>query len=89
MTNVSTSHPSNIPYLELVKEGRKISFRRDCFGEIIVRRKVNDGDWETLIERTRSPFVDTDPFPPGTTLTYSVELELDNEKKQYELDARL
>lgn len=89
MTNVSTEHPGGIPYIELTEQGRKISFRRDCFGEIKIERKVNDGEWKLLIERIRSPFVDEEDFPPGTRIAYSVELEQNDQKKQYEFDVRL
>ncbi|PRY13799.1 hypothetical protein CLV24_105169 [Pontibacter ummariensis] len=89
MTDVSTDHPGNIPYVELLEEGRKISFRRDFFGEIRIQRKVNDGEWKVLAERVRSPYVDAEDFPPGTRLSYAVGLELDNEKHSYELVAVL
>ena len=89
MTDVSTNHPSGLPYIELLVEGRKISFRRDCFGEISIHRKVNEGEWEVLAQRVRSPFVDKDPFPSGTEIAYSVELELDDKTHQYQLDVRL
>ncbi|WP_114780600.1 hypothetical protein [Botryobacter ruber] len=89
MTNVSTDHPAGIPYIELTDEGRKISFRKDCLGELKILRKVNESDWETLIQRTNPPYVDQEAFPRGTKLTYAIELELHNEKKEYELEVRL
>lgn len=89
MTNVSTNHPDNIPYLELTGKGRQISFRRDCLGEIKIYRSVNGGKPGLLAEQIRTPFVDESEFPTGTTLTYTVEVELHQEKKQYELEARL
>ena len=89
MTDVSTNHPSGLPYIELLEEGRKISFRRDCFGEIRIQRKVNEGEWEVLAERIRSPFVDAEPFPAGTKISYAVELELSKKVHKYKLDVRL
>jgi hypothetical protein len=89
MTNVQTDHPSGLPYIELTEEGRQISFRRDCFGEIKIYRQINDGASELLIERIRTPYVDTDNFPEGTKLSYTIELEQNNVQKQYTLEARL
>lgn len=89
MTNVSTNHPYGIPYLELIEKGRKISFQKDCFIDIKILRKVNDGEWHTLVEQVKSPFIDADAFSSGTGLSYSIELVLNGEKKQYELEARL
>lgn len=89
MTNVSTDHPNHIPYIELTEEGRKISFRRDCFGEIEILRKVNDQNWELLVKEVRTPYIDEEKFPPGTKLTYSIRLEEDKKKKKFSLDVRL
>lgn len=89
MTNVQTGHPNGLPYIEFTENGRQISFRRDCFGKIKIFRQVNDGEPELLIQRTRTPYVDADRFPKGTKLTYTIELEQNNEEKQYTLEARL
>jgi hypothetical protein len=89
MTNIQTDHPGGLPYIEFTEEGRQISFRRDCFGEIKIYRQVNDGESELLIQQTRTPYVDPDNFPKGTKLSYTVELEQNKEKKQYTLEARL
>ncbi|WP_017733307.1 hypothetical protein [Nafulsella turpanensis] len=89
MTDVSTDHPENIPYIELAEEGRQISFRKDCPGAIKIYRKVNEDERELLIQQTRTPYLDKEKFPSGTKLTYSVELEQGNETKKYELKARV
>lgn len=89
MTDVSTDHPYGLPYIELNEEGRQLSFRKDCLGTIKISRKVNDGNWEMLIQRTSTPFTDTEAFPEGTRLAYSIELEQNGEKKEYQLEALL
>lgn len=89
MTDVSTDHPYGLPYIELNEKGRQISFRKDCLGEVKIYRKVNDGEWDMLIQRTRTPFTDTEAFPNGTRLGYTIELEQSGEKKQYNLEALL
>lgn len=89
MTTLNTDHPNHLPYIELVEEGRKISFRRDCLGDLEIFRKVNDKDEALLIKKARTPYVDEEEFPPGTKLNYSIRLEENGEEKQYELEVRL
>ena len=89
MTDVSTDHPSGIPYIELVEQGRKISFRRDCLGEVKIYRKINDEDWKLLIQQVRTPYVDAEDFPSGTTISYAIELDQENKKNKYNLEVRL
>lgn len=89
MTKINTDHPNHIPYIELTEKGRKISFHRDCFGEIEIWRRVNEQDWELLIQKIRTPYVDQEKFPPRTRLTYSIRLEENEEKKQFNLDVQL
>lgn len=89
MTDVSTSHPENIPYIELSDEGRKISFRRECFGTLKIYRQVNEGEQELLIRKARTPYIDKERFPSGTSLTYTIELEQDNQVQEYSLKANI
>ncbi|WP_266205911.1 hypothetical protein [Pontibacter kalidii] len=89
MTDVSTEHPDRLPAVELLEQGRSISFNKDCLGDVRVRRSVNNGPWDTLTEQARSPYVDQDYFPAGTHLLYEVELEQNNERKKYELEVSL
>ena len=89
MTDVSTDHPNHIPNIELIEEGRKISFRKDCFGEIKIYRKVNNGEIILLIQQARTPYVDTDDFSKGTKLSYTIELEQEGQIHKYNLDAWL
>ena len=89
MTDVSTDHPENIPYIELREEGREISFRRDCFGTLKIYRQVNKGEQELLIKQARTPYIDTEKFPSGTSLTYTIELEQDNDVQKYTLKANV
>ena len=89
MTNVQKDHPNGIPYIELTEAGRRISFRRDCLGEVKIFRQVNDGEPQLLIQGIRTPYVDAESFPGGTKLSYTIELELNDEKKQYTLEARI
>ncbi len=88
MTDVSTDHPNNLPYIELTAKGRHISFRKECLGEVKIYRKVNEeSNWKMLIQDTRTPFVDTENFPDGTRLSYAIELDLDGKMHRYELEA--
>lgn len=89
MTDIKTDHPEHIPQVELVESGRKISFRRDWFGEIKIMRKVNDQDWTVLIEKARTPYIDEEEFPAGTELSYIIQLDENNERKQFQLDVHL
>ena len=89
MTDVSTDHPENIPYIELTNGGREISFRRDCFGSLKIYRKVNDGGQELIMQKARTPYTDKEDFPSGTKLTYTIELEQDEDVKRYTLEAKL
>lgn len=89
MTDVNTDHPDHLPYIKLVGAARKISFRRDCFGEIEILRKVNDGNWELVITKVHSPYIDREKFPPGTMLRYSIRIEENAKKKQFDLDVQL
>lgn len=89
MTDVNTDHPYGIPYIELTENGRKISFRRECLGVVKIYRMINDEEPKMLIQQVRTPFIDTEAFPDGTRLTYSIELEQGKENKQYDLEVRL
>ena len=89
MTDVSTDHPSGLPYIELENNKRKISFRRDCFGTVKIYRKVNEEDWKLLIREVRTPYVDSESFPPDTKLTYTIELEQEGKTHKYQLEARI
>ncbi len=89
MTNITTDHPYGIPYVELTDNGRKISFERDCLADVKILRRINDGDWVILMDRARSPYTDTEKFPTGTHLSYSVELEINGKHQKYELEAML
>ncbi|WP_247236788.1 hypothetical protein [Telluribacter sp. SYSU D00476] len=89
MTEVSTDHPSGLPYIELTEQGRKISFRKECLGDVKIFRKVNDGEEELLVQGIRTPYTDADSFPEGSKLTYTIELDQDRQKHQYHLEARL
>ena len=89
MTDVRTDHPDNLPYIELSEEGRRISFRKECLGDVKIYRQLNDGEAELLIQDTRTPYVDTDEFPQGSRLSYTIELDQNGRKHEYQLEARL
>ena len=89
MTDVSTEHPDRLPAVELVEQGRKIVFHKDCLGDVKVSRSANNGPWDVLTEQARSPYIDHEEFPAGTHLRYEVEMEQDNERKKYELEVML
>lgn len=85
MTDVSTTHPNRYPYIELVSDGRKIDFKKDCLEEVDIFRKVEDGDWQLLIKNARTPYVDTGKFSKGTKLAYRVQLGTGKEREEYQL----
>lgn len=85
MTDIKTHHPKQIPSVTLVEEGRKISFAKACLGDVEILRKVNDRDWKTISKAARSPFIDDDPLPEGSNVSYLVRLEQNDGKKEFEL----
>ncbi|GAB3168923.1 hypothetical protein [Telluribacter humicola] len=89
MTEVSTNHPNGLPYIELTDQGCKLSFRKECLGNIKIYRKVDDGEEELLVQGIQTPYTDEANFPAGSTLTYIIELDHDQQKYQYTLEARL
>ena len=55
--------------------GRQLVFGNDKLEKVCVyRRVVGEGyAWQQVADNTQSPFVDTQAFPPGTTLEYHVQ----------------
>lgn len=67
-------HPIKIE-LTLVPEGRHIAFSKEMLEKVHVYRRVGTegGDWQPVATNVRSPFIDTEEFPAGTTLEYQVQ----------------
>lgn len=67
-------HPIKIE-LTLVPSGRHIAFSKEMLEKAhVYRRVVGEGDsWQQVAVNARSPFVDTEAFPAGTTLEYHVQ----------------
>jgi len=67
-------HPIKIE-LTLVPAGRHIAFSKEMLEKAhVCRRVVGEGDdWQQVAVNARSPFVDTEEFPAGTTLEYHVQ----------------
>ena len=61
--------------LTLVPAGRHRAFSKDMLEKVhVYRRVVAEGkSWEQVATNARSPFVDTEAFPAGTTLEYHVQ----------------
>ena len=55
--------------------GRQLVFGNDGLEKVCVyRRVVGEGSaWQQVADNAQSPFVDTQAFPPGTTLEYHVQ----------------
>ena len=55
--------------------GRHLAFSKEILEKVhVYRRTVAEGNaWEQVAVNARSPFVDTQQFPPGTTLEYHVQ----------------
>lgn len=61
--------------LTLVPAGRYIAFTKQMLEKVHVYRRVGaEGDaWQQVAINARSPFIDTEDFPAGTTLHYQVQ----------------
>ncbi|MCB2410987.1 hypothetical protein [Hymenobacter lucidus] len=61
--------------LTLVPEGRHIAFSKEMLEKVHVYRRQGAAgdDWQQVATNARSPFVDTEEFPTGTTLEYQVQ----------------
>ena len=61
--------------LTLVPAGRHIAFSKQLLEKVhVYRRAVAAGQgWQQVATNARSPFVDTEAFPAGTTLEYHVQ----------------
>lgn len=59
----------------MVPAGRHIAFSKELLEKAHVYRRVMDAgdDWQQVAVNARSPFVDTEEFPAGTTLEYQVQ----------------
>lgn len=61
--------------LTLVPAGRHIAFSKEMLKKVHVYRRVGtEGDaWQQVATNARSPFIDAEAFPAGTTLEYHVQ----------------
>lgn len=61
--------------LTLVPAGRRIAFPKAMLEKVhAYRRVVAEGKgWEQVATYARSPYLDTEAFPSGTTLEYHVQ----------------
>lgn len=63
--------------LTLVPTGRHIAFSKEMLEVAHLFRRVGGeaAPWQRLAVNTRSPYLDTDTFAPGTVLEYYVQHE--------------
>lgn len=63
--------------LTLTPEGRQLAFSKELLEVAHVFRRVGGeaGPWQRVAVNTRSPYLDTDVFAPGTQLEYYVQHE--------------
>ena len=63
--------------LTLMPEGRHLSFSKELLEVAHIFRRVGGeaGPWQRVAVNTRSPYLDTDVFAPGTQLEYYVQHE--------------
>ena len=63
--------------LTLTPEGRRLAFSKELLEVAHVFRRVGGtaGPWQRVAVNTRSPYLDTDVFAPGTQLEYYVQHE--------------
>jgi hypothetical protein len=66
--------PANLD-VTLSLTGRRVTFTKDPLEKVHVYRRVPSRSlaWELVALDARSPFLDRDLFPPGTTLEYHVQ----------------
>ncbi|MBO3272053.1 hypothetical protein [Hymenobacter defluvii] len=67
--------PKLLIELTLVPAGRHIAFSKEMLEKVhVYRRVVAEGDgWQQVATNARSPFIDTEALPAGTTLEYHVQ----------------
>jgi len=63
--------------LTLTPEGRHLAFSKEILEVAHIFRRVGGeaGPWQRVAVNTRSPYLDTDIFAPGTGLEYYVQHE--------------
>lgn len=63
--------------LALMPEGRRLTFSKELLEVAHIFRRVGSeaGPWQRVAVNTRSPYLDTDVFAPGTRLEYYVQYE--------------
>ena len=63
--------------LTLTPEGRHLAFSKEMLEVAHIFRRVGGeaGPWQRVAINTRSPYLDTDVFAPGTSLEYYVQHE--------------
>ncbi|MGI4872313.1 MAG: hypothetical protein ACRYFX_14190 [Janthinobacterium lividum] len=63
--------------LSLTPEGRHLAFSKELLEVAHIFRRVGGeaGPWQRVAVNTRSPYLDTDVFAPGTKLEYYVQHE--------------
>jgi hypothetical protein len=88
MTQIQTEHPAGIPHIEFTDNGRKISFRKDCLGEVRIYRKLQGGEERLLAKNVRTPYMDFEELPANCTAIYRIELEQDHRIFKYHLEVR-
>jgi hypothetical protein len=78
-------HPAKID-LTLTPTGRHLTFSKELLEVAHVFRRVGGeaAPWQRVAVNTRSPYLDTDSFAPGTLLEYYVQ----HETQQGEPEAR-
>lgn len=59
----------------LIPMGRRLTFTKDPLEKVHVYRRTPSTSlaWELVAMDARSPFLDRESFPPGTTLEYHVQ----------------
>lgn len=79
MTEVPENAPEqdkkNVAEVKLTNEGRELCFRKPWLEETIIKRKVNEGDWQIIATDVHLPYTDTEQFNEGTKLIYKIELK--------------
>lgn len=73
--NIPSSLKSQRFHIELIPEGRKIYFEKECLEPVSVLRKVNAGNWEVIAKQVRTPHFDTAKIKGPSTLEYKLVFE--------------
>lgn len=58
--------------VELLPEGRKLYFQKECLEAVTILRKRNGKKWKIIAKNVRTPYTDDEPFSGPANLIYKI-----------------